>query len=434
MEDRRQAGSEQQRDLHRLPHEQEPSQPALRASHLAPRARAARGERDQRLMVHDLDASPFTIAWEVTRACAYACAHCRADAQPKRDPSELDTVEAKSLIDALAGFQTRPILVLTGGDPLMRRDLFELARHANEQGLRVSLTPTATALATRKRMAQARESGIRRVAFSVDAPEAEAHDRFRGFAGSFMRTITGMRHAHAEGLPIQVNTTVCEENVDQLPKLVPLLKLWDVVQWSVFFLVPVGRGRQLRMITAERHEETLGWLADLADSAPFDVKATAAPQYRRIVAQRKGAAARGMATGGMATDGMATGGMATGDIAASGMTGSVAGAGFRFADGLDRPGHGKGVNDGRGFMFISHTGEVMPSGFLPLRAGEVRGQDPVTIYRESPLFRELRDPDALHGKCGRCEFREICGGSRARAFAVTGDHLAADPSCPYQPV
>ena len=300
MENRPQTGSERQADLHRLSDER-PSHPPRTASHLAPQARAARSERDQRLIVHDLDASPFTIAWEVTRACAYACAHCRADAQPKRDPRELDTVEAKSLIDALAGFQTSPILVLTGGDPLMRRDLFELARHADDQGLRVSLTPTATALATRKRMAQAREAGIKRVAFSVDAPEAEAHDRFRGFTGSFIRTIAGMRHAREEGLPIQVNTTVCEENVDELPKLVPLLKLWDVVQWSVFFLVPVGRGKQLQMITAQRHEETLQWLADLASSAPFDVKATAAPQYRRIVAQRKaGATAGDAATAGAA--------------------------------------------------------------------------------------------------------------------------------------
>lgn len=372
------------------------------ADRLAPQARTARHERDERLAVHDLDASPFTIAWEVTRACAYACAHCRADAQPKRSPDELDTAEAKNLIDALARFQTRPILVLTGGDPLMRRDLFELARHADKRGLRVSLTPTATALATRKRMAQAREAGIRRVAFSVDAPNPQSHDRFRGFEGSFERTIAGMCHAHEEGLPIQVNTTVCEENVEDLEQLVSLLSLWDVVQWSVFFLVPVGRGKHLRMIGSERHERTLEWLADLVGAVPFDVKATAAPQYRRIVAQRGGA-------------------------------GRERGAGFRFADGLNRPGHGKGVNDGRGFMFVSHTGEVMPSGFLPLSAGEVRSEDPVAIYRHSPLFRQLRDPRLLRGKCGRCEFKAVCGGSRARAYAVTGDYLAADPSCPYRP-
>lgn len=383
-----------------------PRQPSRRAhqaeapQRLSADAHSARGERDERLRVHDLDAAPFTIAWEVTRACAYACAHCRADAQARRDPRELDTEEAEALIDALARFQSSPILVLTGGDPLMRRDLFELARHASDRGLRVSLTPTASALATRKRMRQARQAGIRRVAFSIDAASPESHDRFRGFAGSFMRTVTAMRHARAERVPVQVNTTVCEQNVHQLPRLVPLLELWGVVQWSVFFLVPVGRGSGLQMLDAGGHERTLEWLADLSGSTSFDIKATAAPQYRRILRQRRGRAA---------------------------------GAGFRYADGLDRPDTAKGVNDGCGFMFISHTGEVMPSGFLPLAAGNARSRDPVSIYRDSSLFRELRNPDALRGKCGRCEYREVCGGSRARAFAVTGDHLAADPSCPYQP-
>jgi radical SAM protein len=347
----------------------------------------------------DFDLAPFTIAWEVTRACAYACVHCRADAQPQRNPRELDTIEGKRLIDRLAGFG-RPILVLTGGDPLMRRDLYELARHADERGLRVSLTPTATALATRARMHQARAAGVRRVAFSLDGASASVHDRFRGFEGSFERTLTGIDNARAEGMPLQINTTVCAHNVGELERLIPLLERWAVVQWSVFFLVPVGRGRTLPMLTAEQHEEVLGWLCELGESASFDVKATAAPQFRRIVRQRSS---------------------------------RLAGAGFRFADGLDRPGPAKGVNDGRGFMFVSHLGEVMPSGFLPLSAGNVREEDPVALYRESPLFRELRDPKVLKGRCGRCEFREVCGGSRARAFAVTGDHLASDPSCPYLP-
>lgn len=348
----------------------------------------------------DFDSAPFTIAWEVTRACAYACMHCRADAQPRRDARELDTAEAMGMIDSLAEFGTRPILVLTGGDPLMRRDLFELARHADERGLRVSLTPTATALPTRARMRDAREAGVRRVAFSVDAAEPAVHDRFRGFGGSFFRTVTAMRNALAEGLPIQINTTVCASNVDQLSRMVPLLEMWGVVQWSVFFLVPVGRGRGLPMLTAEQHEEVLGWLCDVAKDASFDVKATAAPQYRRIVRQRSRTAA---------------------------------GAGFRFADGLHRPTGGKGVGDGCGFMFISHLGEVMPSGFLPLSAGNVRSVSPVDIYRDSKLFQQLRDHSALRGKCGRCEFREVCGGSRARAYALTGDHLAADPTCAYHP-
>ncbi len=367
---------------------------------MGPDARSARAERDETMACLDFDRSPFVIAWELTRACAYACAHCRADAQPKRDPRELDTAEAMHLIDRLARFGTKPILVLTGGDPLMRRDLFELARHATDCGLRVSLTPTATALPTRKRMRAAREAGVRRVAFSVDAASPRAHDLFRGFDGSYARTLTAMDNARAEGLPIQINTTVCAENVGELPRLVGLLEEWKAVQWSLFFLVPVGRGARLAMLSPRSHEAVLEWLCDVSQLVPFDVKATAAPQYRRIVYGRLHGAA---------------------------------GAGYRFADGLHRPPSGKGVNDGRGFMFISHTGEVMPSGFLPVSAGNVYESDPVDLYRHSPLFRQLRDPDALEGKCGRCEFRSVCGGSRARAYAVTGDHLASDPSCPYMP-
>ncbi|MFN8159575.1 MAG: TIGR04053 family radical SAM/SPASM domain-containing protein [Solirubrobacterales bacterium] len=363
-------------------------------------ARAARSERDEWLRRLDFDRAPFTIAWEVTRACAYACKHCRADAQPRRHPLELTTAQGHRLIDQLAGFGTRPILVLTGGDPLMRRDLFDLASHATEAGLRVSLTPTATALTTPKRMLQARAAGIRRVAFSVDAADPARHDAFRGFEGSFRRTMAGMEAAAEAGLSLQVNTTVCGLNEEELERMVPALERWGVVQWSVFFLVPTGRGADLPMLSAASHERVLGWLYEISSELPFDVKATAAPQYRRIALQRSGSAA-------------------------------PAGAGYRFADGLNRP--AKGVNDGRGFMFVSHRGEVTPSGFLPLSAGNVRVRSPVDIYRRSPLFRRLRDPDALGGKCGACEFREVCGGSRARAFAVTGDVLAADPSCPYLP-
>jgi radical SAM protein len=363
-------------------------------------AGVARAERDHRLAALDFDRAPFTIAWEVTRACAYACAHCRAEAQPRRDPDELDTDEAMALADDLAGFGTRPILVLTGGDPLMRRDIFDIAAHASKQGLRVALTPTATALTTRGRMEQAREAGVRRVAFSIDAPHAELHDRFRGFRGSFERTLKGVEAATEAGLPLQVNTTVCALNENVVERMVPLLERLGIVQWSVFFLVPTGRGRQLEMLDAEGHERMIERLDSLSPDLPFDLKITAAPQHRRIANERSGG-------------------------------GELAGAGYRFADGLRRP--AKGVNDGRGFMFVSRTGEVMPSGFLPLAAGNVRRESAVKIYRKSSLFRELRDPKALHGKCGRCEFREVCGGSRARAYAVSGDHLAEDPSCPYVP-
>jgi radical SAM protein len=376
-----------------------------RPAALSGAAGAARADRDAWLAALDYDRAPFTIAWELTRACAYACQHCRATAQPSRDPDELSTAEGMELIDRLAGFGTRPILVLTGGDPLMRRDVFELAGYAAEQGLRVSLTPTATALPTRRRMEQAREAQIKRVAFSLDAADPELHDRFRGFRGSYERTMRAMDNAREAGLALQVNTTVCTLNHDELGELSERLADWGVVQWSVFFLVPTGRGRQLTMISPEEHERVLTWLDELRETAPYDIKATAAPQSRRIAMQRARAAGS--------------------DDAAP------AGAGYRFADGLDRP--VRGVNDGRGFMFVSHLGDVTPSGFLPLPAGNVRDRDPVEIYRDAPLFRDLRDPAKLKGHCGRCEFKEICGGSRARAYAVTGDALAPDPSCPYRP-
>lgn len=368
----------------------------------------ARSERNSWLARLDFDQAPFTIAWEVTRACAYSCMHCRANAQPKRDPDELNTAEAFTLVDQLASFGTNPILVLTGGDPLMRRDLFTIAMHATDRGLRVSLTPTATALLTPKRLQIARTTGIRRVAFSLDGATSETHDRFRGFTGSFQRTMRSLSLTREEGLPIQINTTVCELNVHELEAMATLVEMFNAVQWSVFFLVPTGRGSTLPMLSADEHERVLNWLYDRSKDASFDLKATAAPQYRRIVVERKRAEAQ-----------------------ASKSEPAVTGAGFRYADGLNRP--TKGVNDGKGFMFISHRGDVSPSGFLPLSAGNVRHENPVDIYRNAPLFRQLRDPSALKGKCGRCKYHEVCGGSRARAYAVSGDYLAADPSCPYMP-
>jgi radical SAM protein len=359
-----------------------------------------RAERDRRLAAVDFDRAPFVIAWELTRACAYSCAHCRADAQPRRHPDELDTSQAMRVIDDLAGFGTAPILVLTGGDPLMRRDVFQIAAHARRRGLPLALTPTATALTTPDRMVEARSVGIRRVAFSLDAPRPALHDRFRGFSGSFEHTLAGIAAARAAGLALQINTTACRLNAGVLKEMAALVGRLHAVQWSVFFLVPTGRGRGLEMLSAAEHERTIRWLDRSAAGFPFDLKLTAAPQHRRVALERSG-------------------------------SGAICGAGFHFADGLRRP--AKGVNDGRGFMFISHRGEVMPSGFLPISAGCVPEESAVRLYREAPLFRELRDPSALRGKCGRCEYREVCGGSRARAFAVSGDHLAADPSCPYDP-
>jgi len=373
---------------------------------LSPQANTERHFHNQRMVQADFNQSPFTIAWEVTRACAYACVHCRANAQHHRDPNELSAREAYQLIDRLSAFDN-PILIFTGGDPMMRPDLFDLIAYATQKGLRCSLTPTATALPTLERLQQAKQSGIKRIALSLDAPQAEIHDAFRQVSGSWQRTMDILHRAHEVGLSVQVNTTVAKHNLDILPDMVPFIEEVQAVQWSLFFLVPTGRALINQMISAQEHERIFHWLYDLSKMAPFDIKSTAAPMYRRVAIQRKKAETNGN------------------------QPITFQGAGFQYADGLHRP--VKGVNDGNGFLFISHTGDVEPSGFLPISAGNVREHDVVDLYRNAPLFRELRDYSKLKGKCLRCEYREICGGQRGRAYSITGDYMQSDPACAYEP-
>lgn len=373
---------------------------------LAPEAAQERAYHDGRMFTADFNRAPFVIAWEVTRACAFACKHCRADAQHQRDPRELTTEEGYRLIDRLAGFGS-PILVFTGGDPMMRRDLFDLITYATQRGLRCSLTPTATALPTVERLQKAKEAGIRRIALSLDAPTPEVHDHFRQVKGSWDRTMRILHNAYDVGLSVQVNTTVTTFNVDLLPDMVPFVEEVAAVQWSVFFLVPTGRAQAKWMISAEKHEMVFNWLYELSQNAPFDIKATAAPMYRRVAIERKR------------------------EEVGVGEKVTFQGAGFQYADGLNRP--TKGVNDGNGFMFISHLGQVMPSGFLPVDCGNVRDQDVVEVYRHHPVFEDLRSYEKLKGKCGVCDYRDVCGGQRGRAYGVTGDYMETDPACLYEP-
>ena len=356
----------------------------------------------------DFDKAPFTVVWEVTRAGALACKHCRAEAQPKRDPAQLDHDEGIALLDQIKEFGN-PIMVFTGGDPMMRRDLFELLEKSVSIGLRTSLTPTATALVTHDRMERVRDVGISRVALSLDGPDAATHDCLRGFKGTFDRTMDILRTAQDVGLSVQVNTSVTRHTAPKLRALAPMLEELGVVQWSVFFLVPTGRGQRADMISAQEHENLFNWLWELSKEAPYDIKATAAQHYRRVAIQREKALAAAEGEGRSVT---------------------FAGAGFRYADGLDRP--MKGVNDGRGTVFISHTGDVYPSGFLPLIGGNVGESSLVDIYWDSTLFRELRDTSLLKGKCGVCEYQTVCGGNRGRAYAMTGDYLAEESLCVYQ--
>ncbi len=369
-------------------------------------ALAHRKTNDARMATADFALAPFTIAWEITRACAFACRHCRAEAQPRRDPRELTTAEALRAVDEIA-LLGDPILVITGGDPMMRPDLFDILSYAVSKGLRTSLTPTTTRLVTREKLARVRDAGVRRIAVSIDGPDAEVHDAFRGFPGSFAIAERIARDAAGSGLALQINTTVSRHNIGCLEQMPELVARHGAVQWSVFFLVPTGRATAADMVSPEEHEMLYHWLYDVSKSARFDIKSTAAPAYRRVAIQRSK------------------------EAAPSRPPAHLAGAGYRYQDGLDRP--AKGVNDGNGFCFISHTGDVCPSGFLPLGAGNVRGRSVVEIYRDSPLFRALRDSSSLKGKCGRCEFKDVCGGSRARAYAITDDYLAEDPSCVYQP-
>ena len=353
----------------------------------------------------DFHQSPFLVIWEVTRACALKCLHCRAEAQYRRDPRELTTEEGKALIREIRDLGA-PLLVFTGGDPLMREDLFELAEYAKGQGLIVSLTPSATPRVTEKAMRRAMEVGLDRWAFSLDGSTAEIHDAFRGTSGSYDLTMRAIGMLRKLGMPLQINTTVSRYNLDDLPDIARLLEEMGIVLWSVFFLVPTGRGKADDMITAEEHERVFHWLADLSGRVPFDIKTTAAPPYRRVMMQREK--------------------MKSGPGAAAGAPPWVAGRQRQ----LRAP---RAVNDGNGFAFVSHIGDVYPSGFLPIACGNVRERSLTEIYRTHPTFVSLRDPERLKGKCGVCEFRSVCGGSRARAYAVTGDPLESDPTCAYVP-
>ncbi|MGG1396353.1 TIGR04053 family radical SAM/SPASM domain-containing protein [Bacillus salipaludis] len=360
----------------------------------------------------DFNKDPFIVIWELTRACQLKCLHCRADAQYGRDPRELNFEEGKNLIDQIYEMNN-PMLVFTGGDPLMREDIFDIAKYAVEKGVRVSMTPSATPNVTKEAIQNAKEVGLSRWAFSIDGPNAEVHDHFRGTAGSFDLTMERIIYLHEVGLPIQINTVISRYNVEYLDEMAKMVEDLNCVLWSVFFLVPTGRGQASDMISPVEHERVLRWLYDLSKRVSFDIKTTEAMHYRRVVIQQKMREAKKQTD---EIDYLTA-------LTEKGLTGSI--------DGLGRA--PKGVNDGNGFVFISHIGDVYPSGLLPVKAGNIRETPLAEIYRESPIFKSLRDPDSFKGKCGVCEFRYVCGGSRSRAYAMTGDYLESEPFCVYIP-
>jgi len=351
----------------------------------------------------DYSERPYIVIWEMTQACDLACVHCRACAKPLRHPLELTTAEAEQLIDQVADLHV-PVFVLSGGDPLKRPDLFTLVEYATMRGVRTSLTPSATPLLSQEAIAELQSCGLARLAVSLDGSTAEIHDSFRGIPGSYELTLQAIRWARELNLPVQINTTITRRNLEDFDAMARLLESLDIVLWSVFFLVPTGRGQVDDMISGEETEEVFAKLYETSRRVKFDIKTTEAPHYRRYVAQAQARERR---------------------------LGFLLPFRKKTEDGIGRA--PRGINDAKGFVFISHLGDVFPSGFLPLAAGNIRRTPLADIYRHSPLFRDLRDTSLLDGKCGACEFREICGGSRARAFALTGDPFAEEPGCTYQP-
>jgi radical SAM protein len=350
----------------------------------------------------DFQQAPLLVIWEVTRACELACQHCRADAINQRDPRELSTDEGKHLLERIRDMGT-PIVVFTGGDPIQRDDLEELIRHGKSLGLRLGTIPAGTPRLTRERLASLRDAGIDQLAFSIDAPEAGLHDGFRKVEGSFALTMQGARWTTELGVPLQINTVFSAFNVDRFDELAALVTSLEVVFWEVFFLVPTGRGTVLESCTAAQYEMLFEKLYRLSQDAAFTVKVTEGQHYRRYVMQQQG----------------------QGPVAAHGPAVEVKPASHGHAIGMSS----KVVNAGHGFCFVDHVGDMYPSGFLPIVTGNVRERDIAVTYREHPLFNTLRDFSQLKGKCGRCEFRDACAGSRSRAYAVHGDYLAEEPFC-----
>lgn len=309
-----------------------------------------------------------------------------------RHPDELDGAEARRLIHQLAELNP-PMLIITGGDPLMRRDALDLVREATAAGLHVGLSPSATPRLLNADFADIKAAGVERISLSLDGASRETHDAFRGVPGTYDRTLEAVRRAREVDLSVQINTTLTRGNVAEFEAFKQLMFELKPAMWSVFLLVPTGRAGVAELPDPQDIERIFEEMAGLVGRAPFAVKTTEGHHFRRVLIQKMG-------------------------------------GNRRKRPGMKSP---MGIRDGRGVMFISHTGVVSPSGFLPFDCGNVRETHPAEIYRRHPLFVSLRDNEALGGKCGRCEFRAVCGGSRARAYGVTGDPFAEDPACIYQP-
>jgi heme b synthase len=338
------------------------------------------------------------VAWETTRNCNLSCMHCRASATHGPYTGELDTHASYRLLDQIARVGN-PIVILTGGEPLLRPDIYDIAAYGTKKGLRMVMAPNGTLIteAAAKRLAAV---GIQRVSISLDGATPAGHDRFRGVQGAFDGALRGIALIKGAGIEFQINTTVTRSNLDEIPKIQELAVALGAVAHHIFLLVPTGRGKYIvdQEISAEAYERTLNWFYDQREKTSLQLKATCAPHYYRILRQRAKAEGK---TVTFKTHGM---------------------------DAFTR-----GCLGGTGFCFISHRGIVQPCGFLDVNCGDVTKTSFVDIWNRSDVFVRLRDFDQLKGKCGRCEFRKVCGGCRARAFEATGDYMAEEPLCSYQP-
>jgi len=338
------------------------------------------------------------VAWEITSACNLACKHCRAEANPNPAPDELTTKEGKALLDSIAEVG-KPIIIFTGGEPLLRQDLFELVSHAKKLGLKPVLSPNGTLL-NPDVVKEIKRQGIERVSLSIDGPDAKSHNEFRGVEGAFELTLNGIELLKKENIPFQINTTVTKSNLSNFKDIFDLVKELGAVAWHIFLLVPTGRAKEIRdeIISAHEYEKVLNWFYDFRKQAHIHLKATCAPHYYRILRQRA----------------------------------REEGLKVNFENfGLDA--NTRGCLGGIGFCFVSHKGIVQPCGYLRLNCGNVRMDSFKNIWENSKIFLDLRDQKKYKGKCGICEYFKVCGGCRARAYTMLGDFLKEEPLCSYHP-
>jgi AdoMet-dependent heme synthase len=389
-----------------------------------------------------MQAIPRLVFWEVTKGCNLRCIHCRATATELSSPDDLPTDKALGIIDQI-GASYSPILVLSGGEPLFRKDIFQLARHATDRGLRVALATNGTQV-TPEVAQKIKDAGVRRVSISIDGADADTHDVFRAIPGAFEAALQGFRNLKDVGMSVQINTTVARHNVDQLPDILALARRIGADALHTFLLVPVGCGVEIAdsmMVSATRYEQILNWFYDQEVEGGIELKATCAPHYFRVYRQRRAAdknrVETGAAIGPLDTTMPGATGIAIHPHTQPSMARQAA---LGHAAQPGHQGHPEGMHAmtkgclaGTGVCFISHQGEVFPCGYLPVKAGDLRSESFKDVWETGQVFLELRETDNLKGKCGACEFRNICMGCRARAFAASGDHLAEEPFCVYEP-